>query len=72
MCVSESGAPSKIVIDQCVLQQVVTHVESVVPAAGEDERPDTGDPINGPEQPQGLRRKPDRYRFESGCVPCDA
>jgi hypothetical protein len=29
----EGGAPSQIVINQCVLQQVVTHVESVVRTA---------------------------------------
>jgi hypothetical protein len=29
MLISERGAPSEIVINQCVLQQVVTHVESV-------------------------------------------
>jgi hypothetical protein len=29
MLIPEGGAPSEIVINQCVLQQVVTHVESV-------------------------------------------
>ena len=29
MLIAEAGAPSEIVINQCVLQQVVTHVESV-------------------------------------------
>jgi hypothetical protein len=29
MLIPEGGAPSEIVLNQCVLQQVVTHVESV-------------------------------------------
>jgi hypothetical protein len=33
MHVPEGGAPSQMVVDQCVLQQVVTHVEGVVQAA---------------------------------------
>ena len=44
MHLPEGGAPSYIVINQYVLQQVVTHVESVILAAREDNLPDTGDP----------------------------
>ncbi len=29
MLIPEGSAPSEIVINQCILQQVVTHVESV-------------------------------------------
>ena len=36
MHLPERGAPSQIVINQCVLQQVVTHVKSVVRAADAD------------------------------------
>jgi hypothetical protein len=36
MHLPKGGAPSQIVINQCVLQHVVTHVESVVRAAREE------------------------------------
>jgi hypothetical protein len=32
MHLPEGGAPSQVVVDQCVLQQVITHVDSVVQA----------------------------------------
>jgi hypothetical protein len=36
MRLPEAGAPSQIVVNQCVLQQVVTHVESVIRTAHAD------------------------------------
>jgi hypothetical protein len=38
------GAPSYIVINECVLQHVITHGGKCGTGAREDELPDTGDP----------------------------
>ena len=46
MRLPEGGAPSYIVINQCVLKQVVTHVESVVPAAQADWPPGRSAPTS--------------------------